>query len=71
MGGFPLSRVIFTYVTKIEAIYRTPCLDIEVERGLKYVGTRVKITRQWKSTLFHLRGYARENYKTAEIHPYS
>ena len=51
-------------------MYRTPCVNVKVERGLKYVRTHVKITRQWKSTLVHLRAYARENYKTAEIHPY-
>ena len=49
-------------------MYRTPCVNVKVERGLKYVRTHVKITRQWKSTLVHLRAYARENYKTAEEH---
>lgn len=41
----PLIHCLYGYVKKIEAIYRMPCLDVKVKRGLVYVRTHVKITR--------------------------
>ena len=56
-----------TRVNEIEAVYERPRVNVKVERGstftfmrdLPYIVflsfTHVKITRQWKSTLYHLR----------------
>ena len=57
-----LTRVKFTCVNKLEAMYEVSCVNVKVERGSTFMLKRdtsyitsillahVKITRQWKST---------------------